>query len=158
MRTCNNLKKIKEISIELNNGERVNLNSDNYDIGFYMSKFKMCGEDLYELPWNLNYEIVLNGKYNRDKVNRYGFGSKEMFDELNFQKNSKEYKNSCDKLKYIFWNRWNRKQKINVEYDNNIEFTMYNGNIYKISAIIDYEIYPNIPKIKFIRDENNPIK
>lgn len=152
--TCNNLK-IKEVSIELNNGKRVKLNSNDYDIGFYMSKFKMGGDDLSKLPWNLDYEIILNGKFNRDEVNKYDFGSKEMFDELNFQKNSKEYKESCNKLKDIFWDDY---KMLSVKYENNIEFTLSNGNIHKMSAIVDFDTYPNIPKIKFSRDENNPIK
>jgi hypothetical protein len=152
--TCNNLK-IKEISIELNNGESVKLNSDDYDIGFYMSKYKMGGDDLSKLPWTLKYEIILNGKFDRDKVNKYDFGSKEMFDELNCQKNSRGYKESCNKLKDIFWDDH---KMLNIKYENMVEFTLSNGNIYKILAIVDSDNYPNIPKIKFSRDENNPIK
>ncbi len=47
---------------------------------------------------------------------------------------------------------------LNVKYENNIEFILSDGNIHKISAIVDFDTYPNTPKIKFSRDENSPIQ
>ena len=73
---------------------------------------------------------------------------------MNFQKNSKEYKESCNKLKDIFWDDC---KMLNVKYEN-IEFKLSNGNTHKISTIVGYDNYPDIPKITFSRDENSPIQ
>lgn len=156
--TCNNLK-IESVSLETINDEIITLTSDKFDIGFYMRKFKMGNDDLSNIPWTLKYEVVFTGKFDRDKVNSYDFGSKEMIDELNNQRNTEVFKNSSKELDNIFWTKINGYKIPNIK-DNNsisIKFIGRDKSI-KVDSIINYDNKDEIPKIEFDRDENNPIE
>ena len=156
--TCSNLK-IESVSLETINDGEITLKSDEFDIGFYMRKFKMGNDDLSNVPWTLKYEIVFTGKFDRDKVNSYDFGSKEMIDELNNQRNTEIFKNSSKELDNIFWTKINGYKIPNLKYNNSISIKLIGrGNPIIESVFIDYVDRDEIPKIEFDREENNPIK
>jgi hypothetical protein len=153
---CNNLK-IESVSLETINDEIITLSSDEFDIGFYMRKFKIRNDDLPN--WTLKYEIVFTGKFDRDKVNTYDFGSKEMIEELNNQKNTEIFKNSYRELESIFWVKINGHNIPNLKDENSISIKLIGrNNPIKIDSIINYDNKDEIPTIEFDRNENDPIK
>lgn len=154
--TCKNLK-IKEIIIEDINDNLITLKSDDYDIGLYMSKMKIGNYDLLNIPWTLKYEIILTGKFDREKVNSFDFASPEMMDELKNQRNNDIFKEGLCNLKNIFWSNINPKY-LNFKYKSNIKVILTNNNEYIIESELEHVEYPEIPKFKFEREENNPIK
>lgn len=154
---CNNLK-IESVSLETINDEIITLSSDKFDIGFYMRKFKMGNDDLSNIPWTLKYEVVFTGKFDRDKVNSYDFGSKEMIDELNNQRNTEVFKNSSKELENIFWSKRNGHSIPNLKTNNSISIKLIGRNDSIVESVfIDYVDEDKIPKIEFDRNENNPI-
>ena len=156
--TCNNLK-IESVSFETINDGIKTLSSNDFDIGFYMRKFKMGNDDLSNIPWTLKYEIVFTGKFVRDKVNSYDFGSKEMIDELNNQRNTEVFKNSSKELENIFWTKKDEYKTRNLEYNISISIKFIGRDkSIKVDSIINYDNEDVMPKIEFDRDEINPIE
>ncbi len=105
--TCEGLKITKLILTTEKNAIEPNkeivITSEEFDIGFYMSKRKWN-----DSPWYLQYSIELNGKFDREAISNHQFLSDGWKKEMERQRISDEYKKSCEKLKKLlsFDNGW----------------------------------------------------
>ncbi len=129
--TCSGLKIAKlilttdENAIEPN--KEIIITSEEFDISFYMSK-----RSWNDGPWYLQYNIELNGKFDRDAIGQYEFFSEEWKQELNKQRDSGEYKESCEKLKNLlsYENGW----PIHG-FSKQITFEDNKGRVFKINEV-----------------------
>ena len=127
--TCSGLK-IKKLILTTNDNElesKITINSEEFDIVFYMSKRKWN-----DSPWYLQYNIELNGKFDRDAIGNYRFLSEDWKRELIKQRESVEYKESCKKLKSLL--SYENGLPI-YEFSKEIIFEDNKGRIFKINEV-----------------------
>jgi hypothetical protein len=142
--------RIEKVILETEDGVIINIMSKDFDIGFYSKSWKMENVNFPTVLWRDHYEFIFTGKFNREYIHSFVFGSKEMHDAMEIEKKSNEFIESSKDLCNIFF-----RENIPVKFKKNIEFEDSDGIKYGESVNFNYNYDgKNITTIEFIKDKD----